>query len=106
MAETSKIYNDVTGAALVVVLQDDIRDRIDEMLPHMVQRIEDTHGWVSQSCMVSVKFRPGDDEAGKPSVFAIEAKLSGATMATVRTLSLASQSEGPRQLTMFTRDDS
>jgi hypothetical protein len=97
------LMNEVQGADLIEVLQRDIAERAEELLPLLVYRIEETRGWIPQSVTVTVKYKPGDDEK-KPAVFEVSAKLSNATISTVRTVLAKGDGDRPVQLAMFVRE--
>jgi len=106
MAEATPIMDEVTGAALVAALQQDIQERGDEVLHDLVKRIEATGGWVNQSATIQVKFKGSDGE--KPAQFEVVAKLANASNSTIRlakTQRSGKDGKGPVQLVMFTRDD-
>jgi len=105
MGEATPIHDEVRGAALVAVLQQDIQERADEVLHDLVHRIQETGGWANQSATIQVKFKGGDEE--KPAQFEVFAKLANTTNSTVRPAKAqrsGPDGKGPVQLVMFTRD--
>ncbi len=101
MSNTQPILGEVQGARIIETLQEDARQRIEEVLPDLVQRVEATAGVVPQSVTVTIKYKPGDGDE-KPDTFEVDAKLAGKTETRRRAVRVvAGSAEGSRQLVMF-----
>jgi len=109
MAEATPIRDSVTGAGAVAVLQQDLAERAEELLPKLLAQIEETQGYVAQAVTLSVRFKPASEST--PAVFELAGKLAGKlagqTNVTTRATEIQASGKnglGPMQLTLFTRE--
>lgn len=102
MAQAQKIRNTVDGAKLVKVLHEDLVERASDLLPKLIEQIEETEGLEPQALTVGIKYKPGSEKSSP--AFEIAAKMANNTRVTHHVTEFAESGpdgRGPVQLRMF-----
>ena len=91
---------------IIEVLQADAVEHLAELLPGLIEQVENTRGEVPQSCTLTVKFKPGKEstsEAGedKPAIFEVVGEVTHTNVSTDRTTTLHPGAKKGQQLELL-----